>query len=133
MKAYEMAQKMSKKELVSWLGKEDAEGLIALGGDGFVLDPDVIYPATLFYLGKVSAGEIDLPSYIDPARQQAIRSITPEEWVNWAGSGRRDVLIDTARRIFTALLREQNGGQLALKIIKGSEKWRLSNPNVVGI
>lgn len=140
MKAYNYAQKMTKRELEAWLGKADAAHLLEHNGDGFVLDPDVVYPAALAYLAEVAEGKVDLPTYIDRGRQEAVRSISPETWLAVANgtydgaSDTRDGVIDTARRIFTAMLREQSGGPLALKIVKGeSGKWKLANPNVVGI
>jgi hypothetical protein len=47
----------------------------------------------------------------------------------------RDFTIETARLVFTALLREENGKAIHLHIlgpkdVKGAEAWRLCNSNI---
>ena len=102
------------------------------GMDWFQVDPDVVYPVALTMVQRMVAGEEPTPSYctrhITDAKRlapdafelaaQPLTGCPMERRADRAGA------IEAARLVFSALLREQNGGPIGVHIIR-RDRWKL--------
>jgi len=139
MKTYELARKLSEKELRDWLGEDP----FFTEREGYEIYPDVVYPASLDFCEKVAEGKAELPTYVAITHKREIEAIHLEDPKIWKavkdkmkkdfiskGGALRDRALEVARLVFTAMLREQSGTPIALRILgKNKEKWSLVNPN----
>lgn len=102
--------------------------------DWYAADPDVMYPAALDYAQSLMAPDSSVPMYVQQHVAKLRGDSLPESaWDAARGPSdeltarqreHRAAALEGARLIFTAMLREQNGGPIGLHILK-SDRWRL--------
>lgn len=102
--------------------------------DWYAADPDVMYPAALEYAQSLLAPDASVPMYVqqhvaklrgDSLPESAwTAALAPADELTARQREHRAAALEGARLIFTALLREQNGGPIGLHITK-SDRWRL--------
>lgn len=113
---------MKARDFASFQGRSED------GYDSYQAEPSVFYPATIQFIKKTIAEGGALPSYLQqpmmiaqavPADGWALAERTAEGLTDEQRNARAQAL-EAARLVFTALLREQNGGAIHLHIVKHS-------------
>lgn len=111
---------MKARELCTYLGDEITEGY-----DTYKVRPSIAYPAAIAFIATELVDAASQPEYLRQPIALA-RKVTADGWklAVLPGEGlesdkrkeRADAL-EAARLVFTALLREQNGGPIHMKIV----------------
>jgi len=102
------------------------------GRNWFQVDPDVVYPRTIRYIRQLVSGELENPMCIS-LYMAPIRALPASAW-SLAGLAKgetapgdlkmRETALELVRLVFTAVLRDQVGESIGLRILK-RERWRL--------
>lgn len=121
---------MKALELVTREERENDDGY-----DWYSADPDVMYPAAIKYAHSLLVDGADVPMYLRQHVEKLRSAGMPAAAWEAAEAGDVDLLspqrraqraeiLEAARLIFTARLREQADGPIGLHILK-SDGWRL--------
>ena len=104
------------------------------GWDWFRVEPKELFPRALEYIAEMLRGDELVPSYLADEMMRASR-LSPEAWRLARQHGEtcppdmrevRAVALEHARRVFTAILRVEHGGPIALHIVKDpTGQWKL--------
>lgn len=100
----------------------------------YAVDPDVVYPAALEYAQSLLEDGASVPMYLqqhvaglraaDLSDSAWDNALEPSEGLTAKRREDRATVLEAARLIFTALLREQSGGPVGVHIL-ANDRWRL--------